>query len=85
MAGRVAPDAAAEVVALSNRFGADPMFVRAGGGNSSLKADGVLADQAVGRAPGNARRRRPRPLDRARLLALMAQDPATLPREAIRS
>ena len=32
----------AEVVALSNRFGADAMFVRAGGGNSSVKADGVV-------------------------------------------
>ena len=32
----------AEMVDLSRRFGADPQFVRAGGGNSSAKADGVL-------------------------------------------
>jgi rhamnulokinase len=37
------PDAElAEITALSNEFGADPTFVRAGGGNSSAKADGVL-------------------------------------------
>lgn len=32
----------AEMVELSRRFGADPEFVRAGGGNSSAKANGVL-------------------------------------------
>lgn len=32
----------AEMVALSRRFGADPEFVRAGGGNSSAKLDGVM-------------------------------------------
>ena len=31
-----------EVVALSHRFGDDPEFARGGGGNSSVKADGVL-------------------------------------------
>lgn len=31
-----------EVTTLSNEFGADPAFVRAGGGNSSVKSDGVL-------------------------------------------
>ena len=31
-----------EIVALSNEFGADPGFTRAGGGNSSAKVDGVL-------------------------------------------
>jgi len=35
-------DLLAEVVQLSRRFGADPEFVRAGGGNSSAKRDGVL-------------------------------------------
>lgn len=30
------------IVALSNEFGADPAFTRAGGGNSSAKKDGVL-------------------------------------------
>ncbi|QXT62979.1 FGGY-family carbohydrate kinase [Tessaracoccus palaemonis] len=32
----------AVITALSNEFGADPAFTRAGGGNSSAKADGVL-------------------------------------------
>lgn len=32
----------AEITALSHEFGANPSFVRAGGGNSSAKADGVL-------------------------------------------
>lgn len=31
-----------EIIALSNEFGADPAFTRAGGGNSSAKAGGVL-------------------------------------------
>jgi rhamnose utilization protein RhaD (predicted bifunctional aldolase and dehydrogenase)/NAD(P)-dependent dehydrogenase (short-subunit alcohol dehydrogenase family) len=31
-----------EVVALSHRFGADPEFARGGGGNSSVKSDGIL-------------------------------------------
>lgn len=32
----------AEMIEMSNRVGADPEFVRAGGGNSSAKVDGVL-------------------------------------------
>lgn len=32
----------AEMIELSRRIGADPEFVRAGGGNSSAKADGVM-------------------------------------------
>ncbi len=32
----------AALTELSNEFGADPAFVRAGGGNSSVKSDGVL-------------------------------------------
>lgn len=32
----------AQITELSNEFGADPAFTRAGGGNSSVKADGVL-------------------------------------------
>ena len=31
-----------QLIAASNRFGADPEYVRAGGGNSSVKVDGVL-------------------------------------------
>lgn len=38
----------AEMVELSRRFGADPEFVRAGGGNSSAKADGVLSIKPSG-------------------------------------
>lgn len=36
------PDPRETIAQLSNEFGADPAFVRAGGGNSSVKADGVL-------------------------------------------
>lgn len=38
----------AEMVGLSRRFGADAAFVRAGGGNSSAKADGVLSIKPSG-------------------------------------
>ncbi len=38
----------ADMVELSRRFGADPEFVRAGGGNSSVKADGVLSIKPSG-------------------------------------
>lgn len=31
-----------QLIEVSNRFGADPAYVRAGGGNSSVKRDGVL-------------------------------------------
>lgn len=41
-------DLLAEMVALSRRFGADPEYVRAGGGNSSVKADGVLSIKPSG-------------------------------------
>ena len=37
-----------EMVGLSRRFGADPAFVRAGGGNISAKADGILAIKPSG-------------------------------------
>ena len=37
-----------ELVALSRRFGADPEFARGGGGNSSVKVDGVLYIKASG-------------------------------------
>jgi rhamnose utilization protein RhaD (predicted bifunctional aldolase and dehydrogenase) len=51
-APRTAPPATAnllaQVVRLSRRFGADPEFVRAGGGNSSAKRDGVLFIKASG-------------------------------------
>jgi rhamnose utilization protein RhaD (predicted bifunctional aldolase and dehydrogenase)/NAD(P)-dependent dehydrogenase (short-subunit alcohol dehydrogenase family) len=38
----IAHDLLREVVALSHRFGDDPEFARGGGGNSSVKADGIL-------------------------------------------
>ena len=38
----------AEMVELSRRFGADPEFVRAGGGNSSAKVGGVLSIKPSG-------------------------------------
>ncbi|HET7701885.1 MAG TPA: class II aldolase/adducin family protein [Candidatus Limnocylindrales bacterium] len=41
-------DLLTEMVALANRFGADPAFVRAGGGNASAKADGTLAIKPSG-------------------------------------
>jgi rhamnulokinase len=41
-------DLLAEMVELSRRFGADPQFVRAGGGNSSAKVDGVLSIKPSG-------------------------------------
>lgn len=77
-----APEAATrELVSLSNRFGADPLFVRAGGGNSSVKADGVLWIKPSGVPLATLASDDLVPLDRARLLVLLQQDPATLPRE----
>ncbi len=42
------PDLLAEMVDLSRRFGAKPEFVRAGGGNSSAKVDGILSIKPSG-------------------------------------
>jgi rhamnulokinase len=69
----------AEIIALSNRFGADPAFVRAGGGNSSAKVDGVLWIKPSGVPLATLAADDLVPLDRARLLALLAQDPSLLP------
>ena len=41
-------DLLAETVELSRRFGADPEFARAGGGNSSAKAHGILSIKPSG-------------------------------------
>lgn len=41
-------DLLGEMIELSRSFGADPEFVRAGGGNSSFKADGVLSIKPSG-------------------------------------
>lgn len=35
-------DATAQLIQLANHFGADPEFARAGGGNASVKRDGIL-------------------------------------------
>lgn len=70
-----------ELIGLSNRFGSDPMFVRAGGGNSSVKVDGVLWIKPSGVPLATLAADDLVPLDRARLLALLERDPATLPGE----
>jgi rhamnulokinase len=77
----VPPPELAGLIALSNRFGADPMFVRAGGGNSSAKVDGVLWLKPSGVPLATLAVDDLVPLDRARLLALLDQDPASLPRD----
>ncbi|MHB8959553.1 MAG: class II aldolase/adducin family protein [Candidatus Limnocylindrales bacterium] len=75
------PQDADELIGLSNRFGSDPMFVRAGGGNSSVKVDGVLWIKPSGVPMATLAADDLVPLDRARLLALLEQDPATVPGE----
>jgi rhamnose utilization protein RhaD (predicted bifunctional aldolase and dehydrogenase) len=75
-----APAGLAELIDLSNQFGADPMFVRAGGGNSSLKADGVLWLKPSGVPLATLAADDLVPLDRARLLAMLELDPVSLPR-----
>ncbi len=77
----VPPSDADELIALSNSFGSDPMFVRAGGGNSSVKVDGVLWIKPSGVPLATLAADDLVPLDRARLVALLDQDPATLPAE----
>ena len=75
------PPDADELIGLSNRFGSDPMFVRAGGGNSSVKVDGVLWIKPSGVPLATLAADDLVPLDRARLLALLEQDAATPPGE----
>ena len=81
MSEPVVPAAVAELISLSNRFGADPTFVRAGGGNSSVKSDGVLWIKPSGVPLATLAADDLVPLDRARLLALLDQDPAALHRD----
>ena len=81
MTGPVVPGAVEELIGLSNRFGSDPMFVRAGGGNSSVKANGVLWIKPSGVPLATLAADDLVPLDRAVLLALLERDPASLPRE----
>jgi rhamnulokinase len=77
----VPPPEADEIIGLSNHFGADPMFVRAGGGNSSVKVDGVLWIKPSGVPLATLAAHDLVPIDRAQLLALLEQDPRLLPRE----
>ena len=73
------PDEArlSELIALSRRFGADPAFSRAGGGNSSLKDGRVLWIKPSGVPLATLAREDLVPLDRALLVALLEQEPAT--------
>lgn len=65
-----------EIVALSNEFGADPGFTRAGGGNSSAKVDGVLWIKPSGVSMATLTAGDLVPLDQATLNdALDAPDP----------
>ena len=76
-AGSAAPAPAGlleEVVELSRRFGADPEFSRAGGGNSSAKADGVLWIKPSGRSLAALTPDSLIPLDMAPLLAMLQAD-----------
>ncbi len=81
MNGLAAPASLSELIGLSRRFGADPMFVRAGGGNSSAKVEGVLWIKPSGVPLATLAADDLVPLDRARLRALLDHDPATLPRD----
>ncbi len=76
-----APGALAELIGLSNRFGADPAFARAGGGNSSAKVDGILWIKPSGVPLATLDADDLVPLDQTRLLALLGQDPAAASRE----
>ena len=74
--GRSRPSAPAEllreVVALSHRFGADPEFSRGGGGNSSVKTDGVLFIKPSGVSLATLRADTLIALDIETLLAMLA-------------
>ena len=78
--GRSRPSAPAEllreVAALSHRFGADPEFSRGGGGNSSVKTDGVLYIKPSGVSLATLRADTLIALDIEMLLAILASGPA---------
>ncbi|MGH2386399.1 MAG: class II aldolase/adducin family protein [Candidatus Limnocylindria bacterium] len=63
-----------QVAELSRRFGLDPQFSRAGGGNSSVKADGVLYIKPSGVPLGSLSSDALMPLDMEPLLALLNTD-----------
>ena len=77
MSEPVRPSDLPALIALSRRFGADPAFTRAGGGNSSLKADGVLWIKPSGVPLATLAEDDLVPLDRARLLEALDADPGT--------
>jgi rhamnulokinase len=64
-----------QVAELSRRFGVDPQFSRAGGGNSSVKADGVLYIKPSGVSLGSLTADALMPLDMKPLLELLNADP----------
>lgn len=71
----IATDLLDEVVGLSHRFGADPEFARGGGGNSSVKADGVLYIKPSGTSLGELTSESLIALDIKPLLELLDQSP----------
>jgi rhamnulokinase len=68
-----------QVAELSRRFGHDPQFSRAGGGNSSVKADGVLYIKPSGMSLGSLTADALMPLDMKPLLTLLNADPDAAP------
>lgn len=68
-----------EVAQLSRRFGLDPQFSRAGGGNSSVKTGDVLYVKPSGVSLGSLTSDALMPLDMQPLLALIDGDPAAGP------
>ena len=73
--GPVVPGLLEQVAELSRRFGLDHRFSRAGGGNSSVKADGVLYIKPSGVSLGSLTSDALMPLDMQPLLALLNADP----------
>jgi rhamnose utilization protein RhaD (predicted bifunctional aldolase and dehydrogenase)/NAD(P)-dependent dehydrogenase (short-subunit alcohol dehydrogenase family) len=64
-----------ELLGVSHRFGLDTTFSRAGGGNSSVKVDGVLYIKPSGVPLADLTREALVPLDMAPLLALLEEAP----------
>jgi rhamnose utilization protein RhaD (predicted bifunctional aldolase and dehydrogenase) len=69
------PELLEQVVELSRRFGLDPQFSRAGGGNSSVKADGVLFIKPSGVSLGSLTSDSLVPLNIEPLLGSLNADP----------
>ena len=60
-----------ELIELSHRFGSDPEFARGGGGNSSVKADGILYIKPSGTSLASLTPETLIPLDMKPLLELL--------------